>query len=120
MVLNGCIGSLRDLTKEGNQKELWISREYITFEWVLKIIKFLSTKTYTFTCKHRQSMANSRIELKLLGITLNCWGDVGWIVRIDISAIKANTIEDLKRKICMNVLRVVKKLLPPFLLVFFE
>ena len=87
MVLNGCIGSLRDLTKEGNQKELWISREYITFEWVLKIIKFLSTKTYTFTCKHRQSMANSRIELKLLRITLNCWGDVGWIVRIDISAI---------------------------------
>ena len=46
-------------------------------EWVLKIIKFPITKTYTFTCKRRQPMVNSRIELKLLGITLNCWGDAG-------------------------------------------
>ena len=132
MVLNGCIGSLRDLTKDGNQKELWISREYITFEWVLKIIKFLSTKTYTFTCKHRQSMANSRIELKLLGIYFKlqgwCWVNsqnwhFGYRLTCTLNftfAIKANTIADLKRKICMNVLRVVKKLLPPFLLVFFE
>ena len=79
-------------------------------------------------CKHRQPMGNSWRELRLLGITLNCWGDVGRIVRIHILAIvwpspflklhffatKAYTIADFLRKICMNVLRVVSKLLAPF------
>ena len=70
-----------------NQRKLWINRGYITFEWVLKIRKFLFTKTFTFTSKHRQPVGNPRIELKLLRITLNCWGDVGWTVRIHILAI---------------------------------
>ena len=70
-----------------NQRTLWINRGYITFEWVLKIRKFLFTKTYTFTCKHRQPAGNPRIELKLLRITFNCWGNVGWTVRIHILAI---------------------------------
>ena len=70
-----------------NQRTLSINRGYITFEWVLKIRKFLFTKTYTFTCKHRQPAGNPRIELKLLRITFNCWGDVGWTVKIHILAI---------------------------------
>ena len=102
-----------------NQRKLWINRGYITFEWVLKIRKFLFTKTFTFTSKHRQPVGNPRIELKLLRITLNCWGDVGWTVRIHILAIvwptpflklhfavKSYTIADFWHKICMNVLQL--------------